>query len=66
MAQQGFQATAAVPGLEAAQVAADKGSRVAGYLIDVLPAIVGHAYSREPHKFRGLASGGSRPASARA
>ena len=40
MAQQGFQATAAVPGLEAAQVAADKGIRVAGYLIDVLPAIV--------------------------
>jgi len=40
MAQQGFQATAAVPELEAAQVAADKGIRVAGYLIDVLPAIV--------------------------
>ena len=40
MAQQGFQAAAAVPSLEAAPAPADKGIRVAGYLIDVLPAIV--------------------------
>jgi uncharacterized RDD family membrane protein YckC len=40
MAEQGFQAAAAVPSLEAVRAPADKGTRVAGYLIDVLPAIV--------------------------
>jgi uncharacterized RDD family membrane protein YckC len=41
MGQAGFQAAAAaVPSLEVVRAPADKGTRVAGYLIDVLPAIV--------------------------
>ena len=40
MGEQGFQAAAAVLSLDAVRAPADKGTRVAGYLIDVLPAIV--------------------------